>query len=452
MNVTVIGGGYVGLVTAACLAEAGHHVTVAERDGEKVQAIRAARSYLHEPDLEPLLVRHAGGRLMATTDTAAAVAGAHVVLLCVPTPCQPSTGQIDLSYLKQAAREVGEALQQSTEAYPVVVVKSTCVPGTTDAVVGPALEAAAGRTRGQDLGLGCNPEFLSEGSAVEDFSRPDRIVLGADCQRTHAVLRELYAAWADVPRFAVNNATAEAIKYASNALLATCISFANEVADVCQAAGGIDAVDVMHGLHASRYLDAGGAPAGIAAFLMPGCGYGGSCLPKDVAALTAFGKERGLRMPLLSAVTRVNQERARAMVDLLRTETGSLAGRRVAVLGVAFKPGTADCRNTPAEPLVQALVAAGASVVCHDPAAWREARTLFGEIADVAPYLAAALDGATAAVICTAWPQYQQVPDLLRAAGGMTVLLDGRRMLEADAYERLLCVGYRPFTYEEVAV
>ena len=375
MRVAVVGTGYVGLVTAVGLAEKGHAVTCIDIDERKVSALNRGESPIFEPGLDPLLRAHAGTRLRATTDLASAVAGSEVTFICVGTPSRPD-GSIDVSFVQQAAEQIGAALA-ATAGFRAVVVKSTVVPGTSDQVVRPACERTSGKRAGVDFGIGVNPEFLTEGQAVDDFLRPDRIVIGGD-SRTAAALRELYAGFEGVPIVQTNAPTAEMIKYASNAMLATAISFANEIANLGSAIGGIDAVDVMRGVRLSRYLtiplsDGTTVTAPLSSFYEAGCGYGGSCLPKDVAALAARGRQVGSPLPLLEAVAGINDHQPARLVDLLRRELGPLPGRRITVLGLAFKPDTDDVRSSPAFPVLRLLCELGAEITVHDPVVGQEA-------------------------------------------------------------------------------
>ena len=433
MRLSVVGTGYVGLVTAACLADAGHDVTCVDVDSAKVDAVNSGRSFLHEPGLPDLLARHVPSRLRATTDLPAAVRENDLTMLAVPTPSR-GDGSIDLAHVLAATEAVGRALREKP-GFHALVVKSTCVPGTTDTIVRAALEKASGRVVGDGtLGLGCNPEFLSEGTAVDDFARPDRIVIGGEDERTLAMLRDLHESFAGVPVLATNCRTAEAIKYASNTLLAACISFANEWADRCEAIGGIDAIDVMRGVAMSRYLTVGDVVAPLASFLRPGCGYGGSCLPKDVAAATAAGD-----MPILDAVRETNDARAARLLTRM-SEHIDLAGANVTVLGTAFKPGTADLRTSPAEPIVRALRDAGAAVTCHDPAAGPATRAAWCGV-DVVDDLEDAVARADAIVVVTAWPEYEAVPAILSKLDINPLVVDGRRMLDPASVGRYLGIG-----------
>jgi len=442
MRVAVVGAGYVGLVTAIGLAELGHTVACVDIDERKVAALNRGEPPIFEQGLQPLLRRNLGTGLAATTNLAGAVQASDLTLICVGTPSQ-SDGSIDLSFVQQAAEQIGSVLA-ATPSFHAVVVKSTVVPGTSDQVVRPACELSSGKRAGVDFGIGVNPEFLTEGQAVDDFLRPDRIVLGGD-GRTVAMLRELYASFADVPIVETNAATAEMIKYASNAMLATAISFANEIANLGSAIGGIDAVDVMRGLHLSRYLttplpDGTSVTAPLSAFYQAGCGYGGSCLPKDVAALVAKGRQAGSPVSLLEAVTDINDRQPGQIGDLLRRELGTLRGRQITVLGLAFKPDTDDVRCSPAFPTLTMLTEAGAEVTVHDPVVGPELLHGVGDVAYVAD-LADAVKHADAIVIITRWDDYLRLPELIARLDPPPVVVDGRRMLAKTSVPRYAGIG-----------
>jgi UDPglucose 6-dehydrogenase len=443
MRVAIVGAGYVGIVTGACLAEKGHEVVCVDVDAARVAAVNRGESPIYEPGLAELLESHAGKRLRATTDLEAAVTASEVTLIAVGTPYDGTA--IDLSFVEEAARQIGAALQD-TSGYHVVAVKSTVVPGTTGDVVLPILEKASGREAGYDFGVGMNPEFLTEGTAVEEFMAPDRIVLGGIDETTIDILDRLYEGF-EAPRIRTNNRTAEMIKYASNALLATCISFSNEIANLCSSAGGIDAVDVMRGVHLSRYLSPrlpGGerVTAPLASFLEAGCGFGGSCLPKDVSALTAWGDRRGRPSPMLRAVIRVNEERPEEMIRLVKKHVPSLERARVTVLGLAFKPDTDDTRRSPAIPVVNRLAEEGALVKVYDPAASEAVPALFRS-ANVAGCrdLFDAVRDADAVVLVTRWDEFRDVPGLLKDLVRQPVFIDGRRMLDRHDFARYDGIG-----------
>jgi UDPglucose 6-dehydrogenase/GDP-mannose 6-dehydrogenase len=444
MRVAIIGAGHVGLVTGACLADKGHRVLCVDVDQAKVDAINRGVCPFYEKGLEELLKRNLNVRLKATTDLRGAVLETDLSFVAVGTPFDGR--EIDLTYVKEAARQIGQALRDKS-SYHVVVVKSTVVPGTTDAVVRPILEEASGRKAGPDFGVGMNPEFLTEGEAVEDFMHPDRLILGGIDGRSVGVMDDLYSPFAGVDRLRTNTRTAEMIKYASNALLATLISFSNELGNLGSALGGIDVVEVMRGLHLSKYLSPV-LPNGervvpaINSFLMAGCGFGGSCLPKDVMALMAHGKKRGLPMRLLQSVLSVNEEQPRQVLARLRKHFPSLAGVRVAVLGLAFRPDTDDIRESPALPIIKALLSEGAQVQAYDPAAKKEAQKVFarGEVT-FAPDLPGALEGAQAIALLTRWEEFRRLPELLAGRDPQPLVVDGRRLLDKSTIARYEGIG-----------
>ena len=427
MKVTIVGTGYVGLVTGTCLASRGHRVACIDSDAHRVATIARGAPPFHEPGLTELLGSALrDGRLTVGAALEEAVADSDVSMLAVGTPSRE--GRIDLSAVEAAATAVGRALGRREE-YHVVVVKSTVVAGTTDTVVRRALEAGSGRPAGA-FGLCMNPEFLREGSAVADFMRPDRIVVGCWDARSAAVLDELYRGF-DCPRIVTSLRNAEMIKYAANALLATLVSYSNEVAALCEAMPGLDEETVMTGVHLDRRLtpvDGAAGPAGIVTYLRAGVGFGGSCLPKDVDALRGLAAERGVATPLLDAVMAVNRQRAGQVVTRLGAALGGLAGRVIAVLGLAFKPGTDDVRDSPAVALIHGLLAAGASVQAYDPLV-RAVPALGGQVA-LRPAPEAALAGADAVVIATACPEFRSL-DWQACARAMRrrVILDGRDAL-----------------------
>ena len=438
MDISIIGTGYVGLVTGACLSDAGHHVTCVDIDPARVAALNSGRSPIFEEGLDALLEKNVGTNLRATTDLPEAVCNSAITFIAVGTPFDGRS--IDLSYVLAATRQIGEVLKTKSD-YHVVVVKSTVVPGTTDRSILPALESASGKKAGIGFGLGMNPEFLSEGEAVNDFMHPDRIVLGAIDPRTIECLEEVYRPFPNAPRIRTNTRTAEMIKYASNALLANLISFSNEIANLGSALGDIDATEVMRGVRVSQYFSArkdDGTPP-ITAFLHPGCGFGGSCLPKDVKALVAHGRSAGQDMRLLDAVIRINEEQPTQVIQLLLKHRASLQGVRVAVLGLSFKPGTNDTRESPAFPIIRELLSREASVAAFDPAASHEARQVIDDSrVAFAPDLPTALERADAVVVVTPWPEFRVVPSLLASRDPQPVFVDCRR-----AYDK------RQFTHYE---
>jgi UDPglucose 6-dehydrogenase len=444
MRVSIVGTGYVGLVSGACLAEMGHTVVCVDVNAARVAAIRRGESPIHEAGLAEILARHAGGRLRATTDLRAAVLESDLSLIAVGTPFDGE--RIDLGAVRHAATQVGRALREK-DGYHVVAVKSTVVPGTTDGPVRLLLEAASGKRAGADFGLGMNPEFLREGQAVADFMHPDRLVLGGVDDRTRDALEALYAPFPEAPRIRTGNHTAETIKYAANALFATLISFSNEIGNLCAALGGTDVVEVMRGVHLDRRLtpvleDGRRVVPGVVTYLEAGCGFGGSCFPKDVKALAAHGRAVGVPMRVLDAVVEVNERQPERIMELLDRGFPSLLGRRVAVLGLAFKPGTDDVRESPSLPVVRALRVRGAAVRVYDPVAAREGERALGtDGIAYSPDLETAVDGADAIAVMTRWGEFERLPALLAGADPQPLVVDGRRMLARGSVARYAGIG-----------
>lgn len=430
MIVTIVGTGYVGLVTGACLASQGHTVRMVEVSEERVDLIRAGKAPFHEPGLEDLLREgFASGRLSVTTHLAPAIEGSALSLIAVGTPAKGE--EADLSYLETAAHQIGVELR-GCGRYHVVAVKSTIVPGTTRRIVQKIVEAASGMEPGE-FGLAMNPEFLREGSAVEDFLNPDRIVIGQADSRSGDVVEELYRSFA-CEKLRVGIEEAELTKYASNALLSVLISFGNEVASLCEATPGTDVETVMEGLYLDRRLSptVNGVRIRpeILSYLRAGIGFGGSCLPKDVNALRVFGKMNGVPTPLLDAVMATNAARPALVVRIAESALGSLADKTIALLGVAFKTGTDDLRSSPAFSILQALEARGARVHAFDPFVSTKAAERAGLNGSYRQTLESAVEGADAVLITTADPAFRNA-DWTQLSDGMRtpVVIDGRNVL-----------------------
>jgi UDPglucose 6-dehydrogenase/GDP-mannose 6-dehydrogenase len=439
MKLSIIGSGYVGLVTGVCLCEKGHEVTLVDIDRAKVDAINAGVPPIHEEGLDALLKKHAGKSLRATLDLEKAVLQSELTMLAAPTPFDGQT--IDLSFIRQISEQVGKALAKKT-SYHVIVVKSTVVPGTTGGVVKKILESASGKKCGEHFGVGMNPEFLSEGVAIRDFMFPDRIVLGGTDDRTVDTMARLYEAFKDVPILRTNCATAEMIKYASNSLQATMISFSNEIANLCEKLGGIDVVDVLHGVHLMKELSPGGKKAPITSFLGAGCGFGGSCFPKDVKAIVAHGQAKGVSMPLLQGVLDINRDQPFKMIEMLVEQIGSLRDRKIAVLGLAFKPGTDDMRESPSIPVVKELVKLGAKVSAYDPIAVDAAKRVFGDLpVAYATSMDAAIREAEAILLITRWEEFRALPEKIAKIPEKPLLIDGRRLIDRHSVARYLGIG-----------
>ncbi|PYO61948.1 MAG: UDP-glucose 6-dehydrogenase [Gemmatimonadetes bacterium] len=430
MKVAVIGTGYVGLVVGACLAEAGNDVVGADVDEAKIAGLRANRLPIYEPGLEPLLARNQReGRLQFTPDVGAAIERSDVVFIAVGTP-PDEDGSADLRHVLAVARTIGQRMN----CPKVVITKSTVPVGTAERV---RAEIAAHTQL--PFHVCSNPEFLKEGAAIEDFMKPDRVVVGVDSPEAARVLEELYAPFVRTgnPLIFMDIASAEMTKYAANAMLATRISFMNQIARLCEAVGA-DVTLVRRGIGTDRRIGS--------AFLFPGPGYGGSCFPKDVKALIRTGEERGVPLDVIAAVDAANERQKRMLFEkLARHFAGGLRDVAVAVWGLAFKAETDDVRESPALVLVEALLRAGATVRVHDPAAQETARRLLGERVSYAPHAYAALEGAAALAIVTEWLEYRN-PDFERIKRLLArpLIVDGRNLY---APERLARLG---FTYDSI--
>ena len=413
MKIAVVGSGYVGLVAGACLAENGNDVICVDKDPVKVRTLQRGKIPIYEPGLEEMVRRNrAEKRLTFTTDLARATKSSQIIFIAVGTPTGED-GSADLQHVLTVARDIGRAMN----GYKVVVNKSTVPVGTAARV----RSAVAAETR-QPFSVVSNPEFLKQGAAIDDFMKPDRVVIGADDSRAAELMRELYAPFTrtGAPIMLMDCASAELCKYAANAMLATRISFMNEVANVCDAMGA-DVDQVRRAVAADKRI----GPS----FLFPGVGYGGSCFPKDVKAMLRFAASSDYEFQILRAVEAVNERQKLRLLTKLQAHLGSLKKKKIAVWGLAFKPRTDDMREAPAVPLIAALINAGAAVTAYDPEAMKVARSIFGSKIRYASSGYAALDGADALVIVTEWNEFRE-PDFARMRKLMKnpAIFDGRNI------------------------
>jgi len=434
VKVCVIGTGYVGLVAGTCFAESGNDVVCVDVDEGKIGKLQQGQIPIYEPGLEELIKRNvAEKRLAFTTEIAAAVRVATVCFIAVGTP-QGDTGGADLSYVKRAAAEIGEHM----DGYRLIVTKST-VPVGTAAMIRKILAA---RTK-HDFDVASNPEFLKEGAAIDDFMRPDRVVIGTSSQRAADLLKELYAPFVrtEQPILAMSPESAEMTKYAANSMLAARVSLMNEIANLCDKVGA-DVDDVRRGIGFDRRIGQ--------SFLFPGVGYGGSCFPKDVRAIVQTASEHGLDFRLLRAVEEVNEEQKQVLVEKVKSHFGAfLVGMKFAVWGLAFKPRTDDMRLAPSIAIIERLLAAGAHVHAHDPEAMHEARRIFGDRITYHRVNYDALEGADALLVVTEWNEFRR-PDFDRMRGLMKrpLIFDGRNIYEPEQMRQhgftYYSVGRRP--------
>jgi UDPglucose 6-dehydrogenase len=410
MNLSVVGTGYVGLVTGACFAKLGHSVTCVDIDEEKVQKINRGVSPIYEEGLDSLLTT-CKNKITATTEYTPALMNTDITFICVGTPSLKN-GNIDLTFVKEATKHIASVLKKK-DRWHLVVVKSTVLPGTSQDVVLPLLEQYSEKKVGKDIGLAMNPEFLKEGVAIQDFLQPDRIVIGCSDEKSRTALRELYKSFS-CPIVETSLSAAEMIKYASNAFLATKISFINEIGNLCKKLG-IDTYAVAEGMGLDKRIGR--------AFLDSGIGWGGSCFPKDVDALIAWAKEIKEDARIIEATKAVNVDQPLKLVKILKKHIPKLKGKTIGVLGLAFKPDTDDIRESRAIPVVQQLLKEGAAVKAYDPQAMQNFKKLFPRI-QYCSSVSEALN-ADAVLITTKWEEFSRLDFHGK------IVIDGRRVEQA---------------------
>jgi UDPglucose 6-dehydrogenase len=430
MHISVVGSGYVGLVAAACFAEMGNNVVAADIDEKKIEGLKKGIIPIYEPGLEELVHRNqAAGRLAFTTDVGKSVADAEVVFIAVGTP-PGEDGSADLKYVLAVAEVIGKHMTRET----VIVDKSTVPVGTATKVA-----EAVRKNAKFSFHVVSNPEFLKEGAAIEDFMKPDRVVVGVDSDFAREVMSDLYAPYirSGNPLIVMDVRSAEMTKYAANAMLATRISFMNDIANLCELVGA-NVDQVRAGIGSDNRI----GPA----FLFPGPGYGGSCFPKDVKALARTARENGTSLRVLEAVEAVNDDQKhRVFQKLSKAFPSGLKGKRIAIWGLAFKPRTDDMRDAPSLTIISELLAAGATVVAHDPVAMEEARHRFGDKVELAHDEYSALKGADALAIVTDWHEYRH-PDFakIKTLLKSPIIVDGRNLYSTDRMREL------GFTYHSI--
>jgi UDPglucose 6-dehydrogenase len=431
MKIAVIGSGYVGLVVGTCFADTGNRVTCVDVNEDKVQRLQRGEVPIYEPGLEELIQRNvAEGRLFFSTDVAGSIQKAQVVFIAVGTP-QDEDGSADLSHVLAVADTVGANMND----HKTVVLKSTVPVGTNRKV----RERIASRTK-QTFDVVSNPEFLKEGAAIEDFTKPDRVVVGCETERARKVMEELYSSFLRTgkPLLVMDPPSAEMTKYAANAMLAVRISFMNEMARICEAVGA-DVNQVRKGIGTDARI---GFP-----FLFAGVGYGGSCFPKDVRALVSTAKAHGYTPHIVPAVERVNEEQKTVLFQKVQKHYGNLRGRHFAVWGLAFKPKTDDMREAPSLILIDALLAAGATVTAFDPEAMKEAHRILGDKVAYADGALAACKGADGLILVTEWSEFRHLDlDEIKPLLKQPVLFDGRNIWDGDR------VRSQGFTYYGIGV
>jgi UDPglucose 6-dehydrogenase len=423
-HIVMVGSGYVGLVSGACFADFGHDVVCVDKDAAKIEALQQGVMPIFEPGLAEMVTKNMReGRLSFTTELATPVASADVIFIAVGTPSRRGDGHADLSYVYAAATEIADALK----GYAVVVTKSTVPVGTGDEVE----RIIKARRPDVNFSVVSNPEFLREGAAIGDFKRPDRVVIGVEDERARAVMQEVYRPLSlnQAPLLFTDRRTSEVTKYAGNAFLAMKITFINEIADLCEKVGA-DVQQVARGIGLDNRI----GPK----FLNAGPGYGGSCFPKDTLALIKTGQDHATPVQIVEAVERVNRERKAAMASrVIAAVGGNVAGKRIALLGLAFKPNTDDMRDAPSIDIIQGLQAAGALIVAYDPESIEQAKALFSDVT-YAQTAYACVEQADALVIVTEWEQFRAL-DMPRIKNAMRspVIVDLRNIYRSDEIRKL---------------
>jgi len=441
MNVSIVGTGYVGLISGVCLSAKGHHVTCYDNNRKVVNSLNNGTPHIYELGLQELLTSVLkDGRFTTKLISDTTFFDNDIIIIAVGTPSD--NGKIDLSYVKQVSKTIGKYLK-SNKSFVSVVVKSTVVPGTTDTVVRGIIEENSGKTLGQ-FGLGMNPEFLREGNAIQDFMEPDRIVLGHDDSKTLKQLQQLYKPW-NCDKIAVNTRTAEMIKYVNNSLLAIQISAVNEFANIADAIEGIDIMDVMKGVFADNRWspilpDNSRISPEILTYLVPGCGFGGSCFPKDVQALRSKAYEVGVEPHILNAVLTVNENQPYQVVELLKKSLIDLENKKILILGLAFKPGTDDVRESVSLKIINYLLNNKARIFAHDPVAIENTKKIMNNRKNIKfiDQWEATLSDVEAIVVATKWAEYKKLSlseyqDVLVGK----ILLDARRLFKPTDFPKL---------------
>lgn len=434
MKIAIVGAGYVGLVTGVSLAKLGHQVLCIDKIRDKISTVNQGKSPFFEKGLDPLLKAVTKKGLFEATDKfQESILKSDITIIAVGTPT--INGKIDLSAIKKAAEQIGKALQEVNK-YHVVTVKSTVLPGVTEKFVAPILEKYSQKRIGE-FGLCMNPEFLREGTALEDALHPDRIVIGQYDDKSGKEFAKIYSKVLS-PKIFTNLWTAEMIKYAANGLLATLISYSNEIARISQATGKIDAADVWKGVHLDKRLSPliGNTriKPGILNYILSGCGFGGSCLPKDTKALIAFADELGVDASLIKSAIEINRTQPHQVLLLLKDVLGeNLKEKKIAVLGLTFKPDTDDIRESSALPIIEELLSQGAKVAAHDPKA--DKKNVFKQLTNPSFVLAEtaseAIRNADAAIVVTAWKEYSKLPaEFFKKYMKRPVVIDGRRIYD----------------------
>ena len=437
-QISIIGLGYVGLVTALCLASKGYMVRGVDTSPEIVKSLNHNKIPFHEPQLNDLLKTSLKSKsFTASNDVSEVIQESKLVFISVDTPANPDGG-IDLTSIKKVSQDLGAQLD---DTFRIITVRSTVIPGTTDGVILPILERESNLKAGVDFGLCVNPEFLREGSAVNDFLHPDRIIIGYLDSSSGDFLEQLYEPFSK-NIFKTNLRTAEMIKYTNNAFLATKVSFINEIANICRLTEGIDVMEVAHGIGMDERISS--------LFLRAGCGFGGSCFPKDLRGLIHFAKEHHYSPILLEATLRLNDFQARYLIDLALSEIASLENKKIAILGLAFKPNTSDMREAVSIRVINRLLQYKTPLSVYDPVAIPNTRAIFGSKLTYCSSIEDCLKDADVCFVITEWDEFKSLtPGQFKSLMKTPVIIDGRKIYDVESFSKevtLIQIGFKPIS------
>ena len=441
-KISIIGTGYVGLISGACFSEIGHHVTCVDLDDTKVNNINNKTPPIHEVGLQELLDKNVGINLFATNDLHEAVLNSDYTFITVGTPYKED--YIDLTFIKESVKQIGLALKDKS-SYHTVIVKSTVIPKTTSDVVKPIIEKYSKKNVGTDIGLVMNPEFLREGVAIDDFMHPDRVVIGGTDKKVTELVKALYDCYFDTDYILTDTTTAEMIKYSANSLLATLISFSNEIGNLC-AAVGIDSQEVERGVHLDARFspfinDKRVFPSSII-YLEAGCGFGGSCFPKDVRALHAFGEKQNVSMQMLNSVIKINNAQPQKIISILKNKVPNYKNKKdILILGAAFKANTDDIRESATIPVIEALIEMKFNISLYDPIAGKNMQKLFKDKISLEEDLTSSIKSNDIVILMTMWDEFINLPNIINKTKPDIDLIDGRRQIKKNSVKNYFGIG-----------
>ena len=441
-KISIIGTGYVGLISGACFSEIGHNVICVDIDEDKVKNINSKKPPIHEAGLQEILDKNVGVSIFATNDLHDAVLNSDYTFIAVGTPYNGD--YIDLTFIEESVKQIGLALKDKL-SYHTVVVKSTVIPKTTSEIVKPLIEKYSQKSVGADIGLVMNPEFLREGVAINDFMNPDRVVIGGYDEYSSNLVKSLYDFYFDTDYILTDTTTAEMIKYSANSLLATLISFSNEIGNLC-ATIGVDSKEVEKGVHLderfSPLVDNVRVFPSSIKYLEAGCGFGGSCFPKDVKALHAFGKKQNLSMQMLNSVININDAQPHEIISILKNRVPNHKDKKnILILGAAFKSNTDDIRESATIPVIEKLLEMKFNISLYDPIAGKNMQELFKEKITLEEDLASCIKTNDIVILMTMWDEFIDLPNIINKIKPEIDLIDGRRQIDKNSVKNYFGIG-----------